>query len=470
MTDARESCALKLEELAADPRFEGRHEDLQSLATAVRDQGDGSWTGVDLIGAFPAEASITVRGMHSFERVAGAIAGISVFLPVAWTWWSLHSASKAYEDLLNAGDEKGRTFLAMWTTGFDGRLTGNHQLVPMAMISFSLVLAAVACIVVHRLVAERNVGHEENSAREARRDLAGALGAAQRFLNERRTDDPRFLEAALKRSVKELNKAHEASRKGVEELRKATNQAVEALNSSTNQALSALNSSAEKSFESLNTTTGKSLQALTSTTNDSLQTLGATTSKAVEDLGAVSNQLAERLQPLLDASSRAGAELASSAAAATTAQEQLSSSTTHIQQALTGALDEFKSSVAQSNSQLAKNNSQVSQQTISVLQQFTEGLGRVAGAKDEWAHALTSGLDANRQSVDDVRAGNVEFASLLQQHQGTLQAQINDLTLATDLASQLLNELRLQGEADASRPSSPVDPYLDPAPSNQVGH
>lgn len=420
MTDARQQCAWKLEELASDPRFSGRHGDLTSLAGALRNQDDGSWTGVDLIASFPPESSVTIRHRQILERLLGVLAGVSVFLPVGWTWLSLHSATNAYNDLLTAGDEEGRTFLALWTTGFDGRLDGWHQLVPMAMVSFCLILCAVAFIVAHRLVAEFNVSREERAGSNAQQTLVVTLVTAQRLLNERRTDDPRFLEEAIKRSIGQLNKAHSATRKGVAELEQAT-------------------------------------------------------VHAVSELKAAAGGLAGELRPLLEAASAAGNSLSESAAAAVKAQQQMSASTTEIHTGLGRALVEFSSAIEEHNNQLTDRtgaafasltggvDQAVSRMTggmDSVMKELTGGLGgamaelstgvgAATAANSEWSRALQEGLVANTQSTVGIDGRVDQFVKILQEHQGTLQAQANELRRAADLAGQLLDELRSRVEPDA---------------------
>src|SRR5690606_10953823 len=91
-------CADSLRELAADPIYHNRAEDLEGLANAVADEDDDSWTGIDLIGAFPPHATVSVGHKVAVERVLGVLAGVSVFLPVGWTWWSLQRASSAYSE------------------------------------------------------------------------------------------------------------------------------------------------------------------------------------------------------------------------------------------------------------------------------------------------------------------------------------------------------------------------------------
>lgn len=415
MNETRAESAQRIAELAVDPRFDGRRDDLESLAGALGEESNTSWTGIDLVAAFPSEATIAMGHRQVIERMLGVLAGVSVFLPVCWTWFSLHGATQAYNDLLAADQENGRTFLAMWTQGFDGRLSGSHRLVPMALVSFILVLFAVACIVMHRLAAEINLHREEDSVRRAHRDLVSALLTAQRLLNERRSDDPRFLEAAVERSVKQLNKAHLATRKGVEALQAAT-------------------------------------QAGTVQINEA---------------GA---QLSGAIAPLLVAATTAGDNLAASAASAADAEKQISVSVAEVKNELTKTLEQFRSAVTANMSHLTTHTADALsslaerlEQTAAAQAQLSrevEAAGdanRIAAAEAaEIGRRVTSALaDASRASIADLAGSSKasmaeltavvrELGLVLQSHESTLQGQASELSRAADLSGQILSELRVE--------------------------
>lgn len=464
MSSTREDCAARLEELARDERFEGRREDLESLAAALRDQADGSWTGIDLMAAFPPEATITVVHRTFLERLFGIIAGASVFLPVAWTWMSLRSATNAYDEYLADHTQEeivGQTFLGLWTTGFEGRLTGYHQFAPMALVSLVLIVMAMGSIVLHRLIAEMNVSREDNATHAARKELIGELVSAQRWLNVRRTDDPRFLEEAIKRSVAELVKAQTATRAGVDELRAAVSAATGALGGVTAKASADLGAATSKAAEDLGAAstkaaaalggaTTKAAEALGVATTQAASDLGGATTKSVDEIGAVSTGLLGRLEPLLQATADAGRTL--SAAADSTAEAQrkvtettaeaqrkVTESTTEMQAGLTAALTEFGATLGRSSTHLGE-------QTGSALSSLSGSVAKVASAKDEWAIALQAGLLANQGAVESVGTRLEDFVKLLQSNDGTLQSQIEELKRAADLSSQLLTELRNRAE------------------------
>jgi hypothetical protein len=414
VNEARAASAQRIGELAIDPRFDGRKDDLESLATALGDESNTSWTGVDLLAAFPAEASISIGHRQVLERALGVLAGVSVFLPVGWTWFSLHSATLAYNDLLAAGQENGRTFLAMWTQGFDGRLGGSHRLVTMALVSFVLILFAVGCIVLHRLAAEINVHKEDNAARTAHRDLVTALLTAQRLLNQRRSDDPRFLEAAVERSVKELNKAHLATRKGIEALQTATQAGVDKIN----------------------------------------------------EAGA---QLTGAMAPLLASATTASTNLAASAASAADAEKQISNSVAEVKSGLANAMEQFGSAVT-------GNTTELTAQTTAALGTLAANVEQIATVHAELTREVASAGQANRTAsaetaevgrrataalADASKASIAHLASsskasladlaevvqglqgVLDSHRDTIQNQTTELSRAADLSGQILAELRL---------------------------
>jgi hypothetical protein len=113
------------------------------------------------------------------------------------------------------------TFLTLWITGFDGRLSASHRLVPVTLVSVGLIAMAALLVVGHRIattIADRKADHASATARAA---LVRDLCTAQRLLNLRRASDGSGIEAVVKRSVKELLAAHKATRAAADDLRVA---------------------------------------------------------------------------------------------------------------------------------------------------------------------------------------------------------------------------------------------------------
>jgi methyl-accepting chemotaxis protein len=240
--DSPADCADRLLALAADPRFALRADDLRSLADEVVDDQLDSWVSVELVSAFPPDSSIQLPPTDRVQRDLAALVGVSVFLPIAWTWYSLHQASLAYHALIDSGQPVRETFLGLWISGFDGRLAGIHRLVPTSLISVGLIVLAALLVALHRLAAT-SADHKETAEAElAGASLAHELCTAQRILNRRRTDDPTRIEAIVKHSVKQLLSANTATQQAAEELREAAsgvNQALTAVNTATEETRSA---------------------------------------------------------------------------------------------------------------------------------------------------------------------------------------------------------------------------------------
>ncbi|WP_159081268.1 hypothetical protein [Nocardioides sediminis] len=394
--------------IVADSRYAGRADDLRSLSSAVADEDDDSWTGVDLFAAFPPASTVAVRHQSRAETLWGMAAGISVFLPIAWTWWSLHSATSAYHDLLADGDEGGRTFLALWTGGFDGRLDGVierlHRLVPMAMVSLSLIVFAVICIVAHRWVAQQAVAKEDGEQAECEARLTEALTAAQRHLNQRRSDTPGHVEALIKRSVRQLRQAHEDTSNAASDLKEAA--------------------------EELGATVGPLLVAAT---------------KATGDLG-------------LAATTLHGAE-ANLAHVLGKVQSGLDTALANVGSAIGEKTDSLEAGIAQS---LLDMSAALGLQTDQLKVATTQAAGDLAGevAKASGSHkAVSSELQAftaasttasleTRSLIVDLKDAVTTLGVSLSSHDSALQAQVSELTAARDAAERLLRQLELGADVN----------------------
>lgn len=405
MSIERDAWAERLLGLSRDPRFETRREDLESLADAVRESHPGEWTGIDLIEAFPPEASIILKEQTGIERWLGILAGVSVFLPVGWTWLSLHQASKAYRSLLEAGDEQGRTFLAMWTTGFDGRLGGMHTFVPMAVVAFLLVAFAVACIVAHRFVADMNIAREEGQNQSSRRELVAALSKTQRLLNQQRTDEPHFLEAAIKESIERLTIAHQATQDGIEQLNHVVVESIQKVTETVNAAVSEVSNANTSAVLSLSETTGAT----------------------VRNLGEVSTRMASELVPLVDTVSSASQTVADSAQLSAESQRAFSDASASVNEILQTSMRDFESAVGLHNKMLSEASSQS-------MGQLTQSVREVARVEEEATGDF-------REQIAVLQATIVQMAGILERHESALQSQVNDYKNAADLSHQVLKAL-----------------------------
>ncbi|UYP20187.1 hypothetical protein OED52_06490 [Rhodococcus sp. Z13] len=202
------SNAQILRELADDQRCARRADDLRDLADCLEKGETDSWAGIDLLSAFPPSATISnSRSAGPLELLVGTFAALSVFAPVAWTWYSLHQASRAYSEMIGSGIEPTDTFLGLWISGFEGYLGGIHTLVPMAVTSVILIILAALLMIGHRFAAAAEERRADKSDAEIEARLVSALCGAQREIGSLNAADPTAIEAIVRRSIKQLSEA-----------------------------------------------------------------------------------------------------------------------------------------------------------------------------------------------------------------------------------------------------------------------
>ncbi|MER7609604.1 hypothetical protein [Nocardioides sp. NPDC127503] len=322
MKDTRTDVATRLREFAENPLYAPRSDDLRSLADSLTDDEEDSWVGIDLVRSFSGGSILMPRHQAWLGTILGLLAGASVFFPVAWTWWSLSAATNAYDSLLTSGTERGRTFLALWTVGFDGELSGAHRLFPMAIVSVSLVILAILLVAAHRMVAERDDARHDDELARLEAALQSALTAAQRLLNERRVDSADHIESLVKRSVRQLREAHENTRIGTAELKKAADQlgrtipplltsattaasdlsaavlATQTMQTDLKDMLTELRAAVVTHSEDLQSGTAKSLADLGATVGGHVGSLGHVTQKALDGLSTEVSKVADRTDTL----------------------------------------------------------------------------------------------------------------------------------------------------------------------------
>lgn len=423
MGDQALDCARRLREFAADPSYGARSGEMKLLADAVEGTDDDhGWIGVDLVAAFPPEATESAHGGVRLERWLGALAGVSVFLPVAWTWWSFHNAASAYEKLIAREAEDGRTFLALWTVGFDGELLGVHRLVPVALISVMLILVAILLIVAHRWEAQRNADREDSQSAECRAELVSTLTSAQRHLNMRRADDPTRIEAMVKRSVKRLLEAHDATRAGTLELKEAAQELRVALTPVIAGAAAA-GTEVAQAAQAANASTEALVRAV-GAAQDATRRSSAAAQQTVTNAG---DEIRRALDSTLNGFS-AGVT-AEVAGLRTAIADSVSAAGAQAQVASDAVATEV-AALHRSHAQLA---AEVSK------------LGTVNAATGENVSAMNAGLQEALAGVE----------AALARHDSALQGQVSELTAARDAAERMLESLERLGDAALSRVSTP---------------
>ena len=432
MTDqSADQCVRRLKELAQDPRFVVRSADLEALARDIETPDGDRWADVNLFAAFPAEATTRLDHRNLLERIFGVLAGVSVFLPVAWTWLSFHSASDAYERLIREdGEPEGRTFLSLWATGFQGRLQGWHELVPMALVSVFLIAFAILTLVAHRLIAGTNVRREEHAAQEAQTELVSTLTQAQLILSTRRASHPLRVEGIIKSSMKKLREAHEAARQVIADL---------SVTSAT------VGTSMRELVESAQLAGAETTKLMVQATE-----LNAGLSKAAEQAEASVSASLAAMEGAVRASLSAVEETTTSSVRST--QEAMDASTQQLRDGLTSSLTEFESSMATRVGSLRDEAVGEIRRAGETLQTVVERIGAsaernaaAAGELTEQVGAMTDDNATTRTefiaAIADVRSAVEGIEAALLRHESALQGQASELTGARDSAERMLRRL-----------------------------
>ncbi|MFC6287568.1 hypothetical protein ACFP3Q_14370 [Nocardioides sp. GCM10027113] len=464
-------CADQLRDLARDPRFDSRAEDLNALAADIASPEGDSWADVDLFAAFPANSTAHLRHRNVVERLLGVLAGVSVFLPVGWTWLSFHRASDAYEQMIRAGEEpEGRTFLSLWTTGFEGRLTGDHQLVPMGMWSVLLIAFAILSLVAHRLVAGYNVRSEEQAARDAQRELVAVLTSAQVILSARRANHPLRVEGIIKSSMKKLREAHEAARRVIVELTetstavsssvgelvesaKRAGEDTQRLIASAAELQTQLNTTAERHQTAVTTSLQTVETAVTSSMAAVEQRVTATMSQVDQNVTSATSQLEQKV-------TTAAAQLEQNVTSTVrAAQNSADDAAKQLRDGLRESLSELESAMGVRFAEFRDDAVEGIRRAGDSLHGAVDGIGASAARNAEAATSLSQQIAAMTDdnattraefiaAIADIRAAVDGIESALLRHEGALQGQASELSGARDAAERMLRRLTLASDTD----------------------
>lgn len=395
--DLAVQCSNELRRLARDRRFAPRAEDLVSLADEIADESAAqSWSGVDMHGAFPPDSTIDVGQRNLGEQAIGVVAAVSVFAPVAWIWYSLRKASAAYLNMHLAHDEPSDTFLSLWITGFDGRLSQMHRLVTVTGVSVALIVLAGCFIVASRLT----VTARERRETLAEGDLIKCLSTAQRVFWLRRSDDPSETDAVVRSSVRELLRAHEATREASQELTAAA--------ITTKDSLGVLLASAQEAT----TRAAEAAATSESATSTLATTLNRIDSAILEALRALSSEISSSVEELRLA---LAAAISGTGSTARSAVDRLTVSIDRV--------DEAHRAVAASISDVGSTSRNTGSEVVKALDEFGTVMRDVEGS--------------------------------LARHESAMQGQASELTAARDAAERMLRHLeRLVSDGDGGRAPS----------------
>ncbi|MBZ5735424.1 hypothetical protein K8Z61_13040 [Nocardioides sp. TRM66260-LWL] len=455
MSDAQPSVdpASRIANLAEDPRFAGRADDLRSLARDLADSDAEAWAGVDLFAAFPLGATARLESKNWVERALSLLTGITVFLPVGWTWLAFRDASAAYRDLLNAGKvEDGTTFLELWATGFQGTLTGRHLLVPTAMTSALLIFLAIATLVAHRIAVGVNVRREDAARESAQNALISGLTQAAVVLNARRADHPQRIEDILKQSVDRLASAHRAVKKTLNEVERTTAGVSVGMTTlagtltGTSDQVKELMVVATRTAEAAGSAADQAREA-------SIQGTAAVVRAAEESQAAfttvVQNGVAELNAAQTDATrhlaDRVEATVASVGDLITTGAAQISATSASagadITRSVSAAEQSFASATTDSIRRATEELNAVISRISSSAQETSSAAVLLAGEVEKISSSQERAQGELSAAVDEITRAIERLDSALMRQEGVLQGQVSELSAARDAAERMLLRL-----------------------------
>ncbi|MBN8738285.1 MAG: hypothetical protein J0H86_02160 [Xanthomonadaceae bacterium] len=416
-------------DIANDPRFSARHRELDALARAVAAGGSAEslWHGVDLHASFTPESTIRLapRRLRWVPAFIGALAGIVVFLPVAWTWWSLHRATQAYQQLLAQGPkQEGASFLQLWATGFEGLLPQHLWLSDVAQWAVILIASSVLLIVLERVISRSADRNDEESHRECATRLAQTLSYATITINSGNIEDPIQRLEIVAETIAKLLDAHRRTSDAAAQLTRAAS----GLEAATSRMTSKLEDSLSTLLEGFNS----SIEGTVTSLGDAVQTV---TAELLRSAGTISQDFSQSIVSTSDtleaAATTAAGKLTASAdriAQSSNEMQTAASASTAAQQTLAGAAARIEVNVQSLENALR-----------SQLKELTDAISRETGALRG-----TTG-DFARQ----VSANTSEVGLSLGQHTSALQHQISELTQIRASIERLLDE---KTDGDLPRP------------------
>lgn len=222
--ERRKAVALLLD-VANDPRYALRREELQALASAVRLDGPqaSAWRGANLHAAFAPDTVLRLRPRRR-RRLATLLSVVATFLLIVPVWQvagAFERAAAAYRQLVETGATQAG-LIELWVTGFGGTLPDNQSLPGVVQTSATLIIVSVLLLVGARWVrrsADR-VDREDHDRGVAR--LARAMTAASITLNTRTVETPAQGVEVLTEATTELLRAQQAAQHALHALQGAT--------------------------------------------------------------------------------------------------------------------------------------------------------------------------------------------------------------------------------------------------------
>ncbi len=155
---------------------------VRSLLTVANDSNAAlHWSRTDLLGALPDPTSKAGGGLGMVGRAVLIARNISVFAPIALTWWAISEVAEAYSEVDAATASEVPSFVAFWQSGGAG---GSEflTLAGTAIVAFALVAAVAALTLIGEVLQSagrsrrsRTIDRLESERAEVAVNLAVAL-------------------------------------------------------------------------------------------------------------------------------------------------------------------------------------------------------------------------------------------------------------------------------------------------------
>lgn len=181
---ARGETAAILRDLTKAPELAGRASELNALADSLEAGGEAEsgWRGANLVESFQPNQVLHRPAEPAGVRLLGTMATIVVFFPIAWTWWGLRVALAEYRGVMAADSSETRSFLQLWTQGFDGAIPGHLALPEVALGSVLLIAVSILLVLIERMNHSRSAIRQERHSERLGSQLSGVILLAEQTL------------------------------------------------------------------------------------------------------------------------------------------------------------------------------------------------------------------------------------------------------------------------------------------------
>lgn len=158
------------------------------------------WTATNIWELFNPARIFASRSASRAVGMLDDLASVVIFLPIAWTWFTLWQASTAFRSYLAMNAESQNTFFELWQSGFGGKLGQEFWFGRYVQVSVFAICALIGIYLIKgRMEVRTNVRFESWV-----RDWHVLLSELDRYLSTERSENPRRFEGTLERAASEL--------------------------------------------------------------------------------------------------------------------------------------------------------------------------------------------------------------------------------------------------------------------------